>query len=336
MAFPFYLTLREIFPDNPKVLIGRKWISSLKPEDIFEEIITMDKKDPGKKENEILNSYSFSIGITLSPSFRSALLLKKLNIPLRIGYKTDFRRSLLKYPAPRGALRVPPFSSHEHRSLSYIRLLTPFFPENYLAENYFNESAEYQWPFKFSKKDKEKIQKLEKQYNIKKNYVVVCPGSVAPSKVYPIPALVEIIEEILSREISTQVLLVGTSIEKPYARQIYQGLADNYDKQVIDLTEKTTLKQVLHFLGKARAVIANDSGVAHMTSLTHTPLVSFQGMGRKEETLPLNPQKKILHSHPSCSPCMKKTCPRITNKLKCLKNIPPDAVIQSLRELILS
>jgi len=334
MAFPFYLTLRELFPDYPKILLGRYWISSLVPDGIFDEIIIADKNKSFVKSFKEKRPKKPFLAVSLSPSFRSALTLHKLQPELLIGYKTDYRNFLLKYPPARGSQRIPPLHIHEHRALSYIRLLTPFFPNNQTAENYFAEFAHYTWRFPIKKKEKEHLEELKKSHKIVSKSILLCPGSVAPSKIYPVEHLVQLIEIIFFRKLASEILLVGSHIEKPFAEKILSFLPEKLRPKVKNITTQTSLNELIHLMREAKAVVANDSGVAHLTSLAQVPLVSFQGMGRKDETVPLNYQKQILHKQLSCSPCMKKHCPRVTEKLKCLKDITPEEVADSLEKLL--
>ncbi|RME88720.1 MAG: lipopolysaccharide heptosyltransferase II, partial [Candidatus Hydrogenedentota bacterium] len=53
----------------------------------------------------------------------------------------------------------------------------------------------------------------------------------------------------------------------------------------------------------------------------------------KEETLTLNPRKKVLNLNLPCSPCGKKMCPRKDKPLECLEGIEPDEVLLAMKQL---
>lgn len=333
MAFSFYRALDEFFTGYEKILIGRKWVADLLPPGVFNHLITLEGKHLSINDLDYLKEHRAEYAFTLSPSFRSALLLRQSTALYRIGYRSDFRSLLLKYPAQKGAKRIPPFNKSEHRSLSYLRLLTPFMPGNLTAEDFYCRLKNIPVEFKFSQSETRHLREIERSNRLlKKKYWVICPGSVAPSKIYPVKHLISLIRNLLGHN-SISIALVGSQIEKPYAAEILQALSEKEKRKTADLTGQTSLHELMHILRNARGVIANDSGVAHLTSLTLTPLVTFQGMGRKEETVPLNSEKTVLQRHLKCSPCMKKECPRRDYPLECLDTIEPHEVMAAMRSL---
>lgn len=335
MAFPFYRLTASLFPKATKVLIGRSWVSSLAPKS-FSEIVVFDQgKNFSREKLAYLKNRQPELGFTLSPSFRSARWLYRIGCKKRIGYRGQLRSCLLKFPTPRGALRVPPLNRFEHRSLSYLRLLTPFFDDNQIAENYFARLGALPEVFDLPQYEIKSIfQKtgLPSSFFTRNQVLAICPGSVAPSKIYPISYLRIIINDYLKQSKTRKVILVGSQIEKPYAHEIMKD--HPLRNQIVDLTTKTTLTELAWVLTKCQALIANDSGVAHLSTLTHTPLVSFIGMGRKEETIMLNPYKNVLQTHLTCSPCFKKECPRRDEPLKCLVDVSPKQVSIALEKII--
>ncbi|MCB1200355.1 MAG: glycosyltransferase family 9 protein [Leptospiraceae bacterium] len=328
MAFPFYLTLRELFPRASLVLCGRNWISSLYPSGVFEEIVTLDRaKNLSQTKLNELKNQKIDLAFTLSPSFRSALLLYQIQSEYRIGYPGQFRKLLLRLPPKMGGRRIPAYNNTEHRALSYLRLLTPWFDNSMTGEDYLQL-------FRGPLKNKNLVSLSAETISIKPKSLVICPGSVAESKIWPIDYVLQIIQIALAKDSPFKnVVLVGSKIEAPFASYLIDTLEPALQKRVQNLTTKTDLSQLVDIIEKSSAVLANDSGISHLTSLTTTGLVSFQGMGRKEETLPLNARKIVHHAHLPCSPCMKKKCPRTDKPLECLTSILPAQVWESLKEI---
>lgn len=331
MAFGFYWLARKLFSDAEVFLIGRAWVSSLLPEELGFNLIVLKNKKPSAEDLQLLKEKQFDLAITLSPSFRSALLLKKTRALFRLGYATDNRSWLLKLPVKKK--KFPKVSVYEHRALSYMRLLTPYLGRNQLAETLFNESLQKKWAFHFKKSEIKRIEELLIKHKVKKNnYWVVCPGTVAPSKVYPIEHLAQVIDTFFAQNSNQKVVLVGTHIEKPYAQILRERVKDK--KRLVDLTEQTSLKDLLFILRHAKAAIANDSGVAHLTYLTQTPLVTFIGMAIREETLTLNNHSIVLDKNLECAGCKKQICPRKDFPMQCLLTISPEEVTEAMARLI--
>lgn len=338
MAFPFYFTAKRLFPHAKLYLIGRSWVSSLFPVRVFDRVIPiLGGKSLDKKSLEGLSKLDFDISFTLSPSFRSARLLKKIGAKYRVGYTGQMRSMYLRYPPARGAKRIPPYNIYEHRSLSYLRLLTPWFADNQIAEDYFEDEKYRKYQRKDFPKSKNSLKKniLEKT----RNSLVICPGSVAESKIWPIEYIRSLICMIFEKKMKKKflfdnIILVGSKIEQTFAKEIYGNLPKSISKKVFDITCQTDLPALWEVINNADCVLANDSGVSHIASLTKTALVSFQGMGRKEETSPLAINKVIHHRHLECSPCMSKVCKNKKNFLGCLREISPEIVFRSMVRLL--
>ncbi len=335
MAFSFYLSAKKIFPESEIDLMGRTWVWDLLPRGVFRKVIPLHGKKIDRQLIINLKKEKYDLGFTLSPSFRSAYFLFRAGIPVRLGYPGDMRGTLLRHPRFAGSLRIPPYNKYEHRSLSYLRLLTPFFPPDKTAEDYFSGylSQIMKTDLELSPEKKKEMELILKKENIKKkNFWIICPGSVAPSKVYPVDYLVRIIHGYLEKNKTAQIVFSGSSLEKEYVRQILSSLDKKFRTRVRDLTELTSLSQSVYLMENARGIIANDSGIAHIAAFTGTPLVTFLGMGRKEETLTLSRQKTVFNLNLPCSPCMKKTCPRKNESIACLRGIHPEWVLDSMLE----
>ena len=332
MAFPFYAILKKKFPNNDLHLIGRSWVSNLLPKNIFSEIFILENKNPTSDILNKLKKNNYIYGFTLSPSFRSAWLLKKAKIKYRLGYKTDCRFFLLKYPKQTGSLYIPKYYKFEHRSLSYIRLLTPFYDKNKIAEDYWVQMKEKKWDIEISGKDKTFTKDILKKYKVKNFFWIICPGSVAKSKIYPIKHLIQLVNTLDNLKKPPSIVLVGTSVEEPYSYDLISNISTRSKRLIVNLTNKTTLPQLFSLLKEAKGIIANDSGLAHMTFLTKTPLVTFLGMGRKEETLSLNPHKVVLNKNLQCAPCMNQKCLRSDYPLECLDTIPFSDVLKGMQK----
>ena len=336
MAFPFYITLKKIFSKADLLLVGKKWVGDLTPQGVFRKTVLFKGKYLAPQQISQLKKEGISMGISLSPSFRSIFFFLKIGISIRLGYRTDFRGFLLSRKTKnRKKFLVTPYNKYEHRSLSYIRLLTSFFPEERNAEEYWSEALKFRWNFILKETEKNKINSIFRNQSLTtKNYWVICPGSVAPSKTYPISHLIKLIELSTSGGDQGKIVLVGTAIEKAHALEILNTLSKVARRRIVDLTNSTNLRELFHIISRSKVIIANDSGIAHLASLTKTPLVTFLGMGRKEETLSLASKKIVFNQNLSCSPCMKQICPRKDFPMECLITIRPEDVYQSVKKLI--
>ncbi len=320
MAFPFYAALRSLFPAATLTLIGRTWVSDLIPKG-FEEVIQLKGKNLLKGDFQRIAEQHFDLAFTLSPSFRSAWLLKKLGIPLRHGFASDMRGLLLT--TPDNKFRKQVYNRSEHRALAYLRLLAPYLPPEILPEDQFEA-------YRNVKLEILPLEPLRKKFRLgqKVRRVAICPGSTAASKKYPVGHFIRVIETIAAKKSGIEFLLLGAEIDRVECEAIASHFAGSKIK-VVPLCAMTTLRETHTLIGWAAVAIANDSGLAHITSLTGTRLVTFNGMGRREETSPLTRYKTLFDLSLECSPCFQRECPRKDAPLACLTGIAPDAVAEA-------
>lgn len=319
MAFPFYAALRSLFPKAHITLVGRSWVSDLVPAGI-DEVITLTGKKISRADSNRIKELNFDLGFTLSPSFRSAWLLKRLGVRLRYGFFTDMRSWLLS--AEKNHFKRNTYNRTEHRALAYTRLLNPFLPANVLAEDIF---ARY--------RDTQLSPLAPGKIRLKPGYMVICPGSTAAAKKYPVQHFIRVIELIATKQKSLRFILLGANIDLAECDAIATHFAGTKVK-LESLCGETSLREAHSIIAAGKLCIANDSGLAHLTSLTRTPLITFNGMGRREETAPLTQKKMLLDLQLACSPCFKKVCPRKDAPLECLAAIDPGTVAQHALALL--
>lgn len=325
MAFPFYAALRDLLPAAEVVIVGRTWISDLVPENLG-PIIPFSGKNPARATLQSLREKKISLGFTLSPSFRSALLLYRLGAKRRYGFPSDLRRFLLS--GEKNSHRRPPYNRYEHRSLAYLRLLNPLLPAGILAEDLWER-------YRDTKLSPLPAALLAKKFGLRlhRHLVVICPGSTAASKKYPIGHTIHVIERVALQMPRIEFLLLGAESDAVDCDTIARHFATTRIR-VRSLCGKTSLREAHGIIAAAGVVVANDSGLAHITSLTPTPLVTFNGMGRRSETAPLTRQKTLFDLELECSPCFAKICPRKDVPLACLVGIAPEAVAAAVRSYI--
>lgn len=321
MAFPFYAALREIFPHSEITLIGRAWVADLAPEG-FGQIIPFRGKNLPEADFLRLRGLNFDIAFTLSPSFRSAWLLYRLGVAKRHGFVSDMRSLLLTRPKNRFQRQL--YNRGEHRSLAYLRLLFSYLPADQLPEDLFER-------YRNVKLAALPVSVLEKKFGLKQTAlrVVISPGSTAASKKYPIGHTLRAIETIAKKRPTAQFILLGAKIDQAECDAIVQHFAGS-KINLVSLCGQTTLREAHTLIASSRVAIANDSGLAHITSLTGTALVTFNGMGRSSETQPLTRRKMLFDLQLACSPCFAKVCPRKDQPLACLTGIAPDAVADAV------
>jgi ADP-heptose:LPS heptosyltransferase len=82
---------------------------------------------------------------------------------------------------------------------------------------------------------------------------------------------------------------------------------------------------------RARLVVANDSGPAHLAAAVGTPVVAFFGPTDPGRTAPSGGRVRVLDRYVFCSPCFRETCPY---GHECMEEITVEDALRACEELI--
>lgn len=126
------------------------------------------------------------------------------------------------------------------------------------------------------------------------------------------------------------VLITGVASEKPDARYICERIGS---PRALDLTGRTTMKELLHLFDLAHVLVTNDSGPAHFAALTRIHVIVFFGPEIPERYRPLATSSDVVHTGYSCSPCLGPHNQRQSpcNDNVCMKSIDVEEVCALVR-----
>ena len=106
-----------------------------------------------------------------------------------------------------------------------------------------------------------------------------------------------------------------------------------YPDNVVDLVAKTSLSDLIGVIEGATALVATDTGTAHMASAVNTEVFALIGPTPAYETGPYQtPFNKvhIISANLPCSPCYKTEVMKNCKDNVCMKNITPASVIDKI------
>lgn len=195
-----------------------------------------------------LRAAGFNRAILVNRSFRSALLARLANIPVRVGHRTEGRGFLLTH-----ALR---YDRHAPESESYLALIRA------LGEPVDSEPPAI-W---LSEADRARGTEL-----LAGATVGVQPGARYAAKQLPV--------ETLARAVRTwqaaghRIAAFGGSEEREAAEKLQQLI----DAPLVDLVGRTSLRETLGALAGLRAMVGSDTGVMHLAAGVGCPTVTVFG-----------------------------------------------------------
>ncbi len=116
-------------------------------------------------------------------------------------------------------------------------------------------------------------------------------------------------------------VLLGTAADAAFAARVRRAV----DGEVRDLTGRTSLRQLLAILARARVVVGPDSGALHLAAAVGTPAVSLWGATSADRSTPFGSEGLAVRGSARCAPCFLTRCPigRV-----CMQAIAVDAVAE--------
>jgi heptosyltransferase-2 len=166
------------------------------------------------------------------------------------------------------------------------------------------------------------------KYNLTRNkYILIFPEATSFTKCWLPEYFAELID-LVGQEL--QVIIAGNESE------LTDRLRRLAKSDFIDLMGKTSLKQLISLIAGSKAVIANDSGPAHLAAALAKPQVTiFGGTSPRLGFAPMNPKGVIISHDLPCSPCSLHGSDKCRlEHFNCMKMILPKDVYEMLLTII--
>ena len=221
-----------------------------------------------------INNYDQAI--ILPNSLKSSLIPFFANIPIRTGWRGEFRyffindiRSLDEKDYPRMVDRFCALGIKKTEKLPEIKLpsLIP---------------------------DKSNISKLINLYSIykEKKILTICPGAeFGPAKRWPSNYFAEVVAYYLKKD--WIVTAIGSKKDQIVVQEIENCLDKTYPN-FINTVGSTNLEDAIDLLSISSLVLTNDSGLMHVASALDIPLLALFGPTSPEFTPPLGEKSEII------------------------------------------
>lgn len=153
------------------------------------------------------------------------------------------------------------------------------------------------------------------------------------NKVWPIEYYRELAGLVLENS-DLKIVVVGARAEKARAEHI-KGVNN---PRVIDLTEKTNLRELVLLAEEAVASVTNDSGPMPVLSASRSPLIAIFGPTDPRLICPPSNTITVMKDQLHCSPCYDGST--FPNRIKdcedamCMKGITPERVFRKITEIL--
>ena len=265
-----------------------------------------------------LISQQYTHAFILTNSAKSALVPLFAKIPLRTGWKGEFRYGLI--------------NDIRTNKKAFNLMIERFIALAYHKEDMTGSGCLTNLPQPKLIIDQDKQQQAFIKFDLKSKRPVIglCPGAeFGPAKRWPSDHFTEVAKTLILN--NQQVWLFGSEKDRAVTEKIRASLPLELQQHCYNLAGSTSLIEAIDLLAACHTVISNDSGLMHIAAAVGCKIVALYGSTSPSYTPPLSQQVEILHTDIACRPCFKRECP--LGHLKCLTELKADKVIQAINNL---
>ncbi|MBO7431877.1 MAG: glycosyltransferase family 9 protein [Elusimicrobia bacterium] len=249
------------------------------------------------------NKENYDLVIDLQGLLRTAIFCKLLNAKQKIGVSgmKELSWLFLKEPYKR--------DKNENAVIRNLNSLSYITKEKYVPC--------------FDIKINQSLNDTLHKYNLTDSDKIVAfvPFARGKTKTWNIDNYVVLAEKIKAVKKDTKIVVLGS-------QQDYGKIKSN---NIIDLCGKTTIKELAEILSVCEFATGADTGAMHLANAIGIKNLFIFGGSDIKETAPYGNNAKVITANLSCSPCRGK-CK--FDKEKCLEQIKPDKVFESVKEWI--
>lgn len=166
----------------------------------------------------------------------------------------------------------------------------------------------------------------ELEVDLGRPWVLIHPGSSAPSRRYPADAFAEAARRLVV-DFDTQVVFTGSAEERP----LVEGIRGVMGAPSSSTAGELELGELAALIWLAPVLVSNNTGPVHLASSVGTPVVDLYALTNPQHTPWGVPNRVLFHDVP-CKYCYKSVCPE--GHHHCLTLVPPADVVRAARELI--
>ena len=311
MAQSLFITLKARFPDTDIDVLAPAWsrpLLSRMPQVNSAVTLPLEHGDLGwgvRRRLGVTLYGRYQRAIVLPRSWKSALVPAFANIPIRTGYRGEFRYGLIN------DMRKLDKKQLTQTVQRYVALglpkdatLPPPIPQPKLRVD----------------QDNQRLQLDLNRLDLDKPVVALLPGAeYGPAKRWPIERYGELAKRL--KAAGRQVWVLGSAKENDLGEAIVQAAGEG----VVNLCGQTKLVDAVDLMALAECAVTNDSGLMHIAGAVGVRLVALYGSSSPDYTPPLTDKADVVYLRLSCSPCFERECP--LGHFNCMMQMGVDDVL---------
>lgn len=318
MTTPAVRAIRKNFPYAQISVLAKPWVASIFDNNPhIDHVLLYNAKGPrGTFEVAgMLEKHCFDGAILFQNAFEAAWVAYLAKIPVRVGYDTDLRRTLLSHPVKRSSQILKLHQIHYYNGiLEGVGLKTDGMRmELYLSAHDSNSALKILEAAGITQADR---------------LIGINPSAFFGTAKQWFPERFARVADRINQKFGTKTIIFGG----PNDQELGGNILTMMKTSAINLSGKTTLEEAMAIIARCRLFITNDSGLMHIAAALNVPEIAIFGSTNFAVTAPWNPKARVVRSRVQCSPCMKRQCP--FGHKECMKNISVEKVFSVACQLI--
>ncbi|XOV86073.1 MAG: lipopolysaccharide heptosyltransferase II [Pseudomonadota bacterium] len=264
-----------------------------------------------RRLGEKLKEREYDKAFVLPNSFKSALVPFFADIPVRVGFRGEYRYVLI----------------NDMRMLSPRRLPTMTDRFLALAVPAADPPPPLEYPELFVDEANQKSLLELHRLAAGRPVLGLCPGAeYGDAKRWPAQHFATLARHAIHA--GFDVWLFGGPADIEAGETVTASLTSAESAHCRNLAGATRLQDAIDLLSLCSHVVSNDSGLMHMAAAVGCPLTVVYGSTTAAFTPPLSAVATVLSDNLPCSPCFKRTCP--LGHKDCLNKLLPERVFPQI------
>ncbi len=165
---------------------------------------------------------------------------------------------------------------------------------------------------------------------IKEDYFVFLPNTTWATKHWPEVFWRKLIDMVTIENYQVKIPW-GTSLEEERAKRLAK------DNKLVTVLPHMPLTEIASIIANAKAIVALDTGLAHIAAAYNIPSISLYGPSNPVLSGALGLNQTLLAAKFECAPCLKRQCQFSGDKTidpPCFSSIPPEFVWHELKKIL--
>lgn len=303
LALPALDAAARRWPSPPLVQVVARLAPVLRMSGVEAEPLPLPGRHRVFRAAGQLRRHAPDAGVLLTPAFSAALIFALAGVRARRGTATDGRSWLLTDAVDRAPLL------RGHRVREYLRLVGAGDGDRRAGRAPPSDDAALPRPrLRDLAGAREAWRALARRRGLAspgdRPVVGLVPGGTAPARRWPAERFGRLASRLAERGCAVRVF--GAVGEEAVTRRVARAA-----RGAADLGGDTGLEELAGGLAACDAVVADDTGAAHLAAALDRPLVVVWGSGDPRQTRPLGPSVRLAGRFGlPCHPCLEAECPR--------------------------